>query len=108
MTFLGIVVCQVGTAFAARTERASLRSVGVLTNPLLLWGIAFELAFAAAVVTLPPLQDGVRHRGARTRRPRPAGPVPVHRLGADEAHRAFVRHCADRREGLGAKAPAVA
>ena len=30
MTFLGIVACQVGTAFAARTERASLRSVGVL------------------------------------------------------------------------------
>ena len=56
MTFLGIVVCQVGTAFAARTERASLRSVGVFSNPLLLWGIAFELAFAAAVVYLPSLQ----------------------------------------------------
>jgi calcium-translocating P-type ATPase len=57
MTFLGIVACQVGTAFAARTDHASLRSVGVLSNPLLLWGIAFELAFAAAVVYLPPLQD---------------------------------------------------
>ena len=47
MTFLGIVACQVGTAFAARTERASLREVGVFSNPLLLWGIAFELAFTA-------------------------------------------------------------
>ena len=56
MTFLGIVVCQVGTGFAARTERASLRSVGLFTNRLLLWGIAFELVFAAAVVVLPPLQ----------------------------------------------------
>jgi calcium-translocating P-type ATPase len=53
MTFLGIVACQVGTALAARTERSSLREVGLTTNPLLLWGIAFELVFAAAVVATP-------------------------------------------------------
>jgi magnesium-transporting ATPase (P-type) len=57
VTFLGIVACQVGTAFAARTERASLRTVGVLTNRLLLWGIAFELALSAALVTIGPLQS---------------------------------------------------
>ena len=57
MTFLGIVACQVGTAFAARTDRASLRAVGVLSNPLLLWGIAFELAFTAAVIYVPALQS---------------------------------------------------
>ena len=56
MTFLAIVVCQIGTALAARTERASLRSVGLFTNPLLLWGFLFELVFAAALVYLPPLQ----------------------------------------------------
>jgi calcium-translocating P-type ATPase len=56
MTFLGIVACQVGTAFAARTQHASLRTVGLTTNPLLLWGIAFELAFATAVVTIPAMQ----------------------------------------------------
>jgi calcium-translocating P-type ATPase len=56
MTFLGIVACQVGTALAARTEHASLRSVGLLTNRLLLWGIIFEIAFAAAITTAPPLQ----------------------------------------------------
>ena len=55
MTFLGIVACQVGTAFAARTERASLRSVGLTSNSLLLGGIAFEIAFAAAIVTVPPV-----------------------------------------------------
>ena len=43
-------------ATAARTERASLRSVGVLSNPLLLWGIAFELVLTAAIIYLPPLQ----------------------------------------------------
>jgi calcium-translocating P-type ATPase len=57
MTFAGIVACQIGTALAARTEHASLRSVGLFTNRLLLWGIATEIAFAAAVIFLPPLQE---------------------------------------------------
>ncbi len=57
MTFAGITACQVGTAFAARTSSASLRQIGVLSNPLLLYGIAFELLFAAALIYLPPLQD---------------------------------------------------
>ncbi len=57
MTFLGIVACQIGTAFAARTQTASLRAVGVLTNRLLLAGVAFEIVFAAAVVSLEPLQQ---------------------------------------------------
>jgi calcium-translocating P-type ATPase len=57
MTFAGIVACQVGTAFAARTDRASLRSIGVFSNHLLLGGIAFELVFAAALIYLPPLQS---------------------------------------------------
>jgi calcium-translocating P-type ATPase len=56
MTFAGITFCQIGTAFASRTTHASLRAIGVFSNRLLLWGIAFELAFAAAVVYLPPLQ----------------------------------------------------
>ena len=56
MSFLGIVSCQLGTAFAARTDRGSLRSIGFFSNRLLLWGIAFELAFAAAVIYVPALQ----------------------------------------------------
>ncbi|MEV4050010.1 cation-transporting P-type ATPase [Amycolatopsis sp. NPDC049688] len=55
-SFAAIVACQVGTAFAARTERVSLRSVGLATNRLLLGGIVFELVFAAALIYLPPLQ----------------------------------------------------
>lgn len=57
MTFLSMVACQVGTAFAARTERASLRSIGVFSNPLLLWGIVFELALAALLIYVPFCQD---------------------------------------------------
>jgi calcium-translocating P-type ATPase len=88
MTFAGIVACQIGTAFASRTERASLRAVGVWTNPLLLWGILFEVAFAAALIYLPPLQP-VFHTAA-------LGPVDLAILapfpfivwGADELRRA--------------------
>ncbi len=88
MTFAGIVACQIGTAFASRTERASLRAVGVRTNPLLLWGILFEVAFAAALIYVPALQP-VFHTAA-------LGPVdlvtlaafPIVVWGADELRRA--------------------
>jgi calcium-translocating P-type ATPase len=63
MTFAGITACQVGTAFASRTSRASLREIGVFSNPLLLGGIAFELVFAAALIYLAPLQ-GIFHTAA--------------------------------------------
>jgi calcium-translocating P-type ATPase len=53
VTWLGIVACQIGTAFAVRTEHASLRSVGVFTNKPLLGAIGVALAFAAIVIYLP-------------------------------------------------------
>ncbi|HET9186093.1 MAG TPA: cation-transporting P-type ATPase [Solirubrobacterales bacterium] len=57
MTFLSMVACQVGTAFAARTERASLRSIGVFSNRLLLWGIGFELTLTGLLIYVPVFQD---------------------------------------------------
>lgn len=91
MTFAGIVTCQVGTAWAARTERASLRQVGLFSNPRLLWGIAFELVFTAALIYLPPLQAIFNTR--------PLAPVnvallatfPVIVWGVDEICRLIIR-----------------
>jgi magnesium-transporting ATPase (P-type) len=57
MTWAGIVACQLGAAFALRTSHASLRQVGLLTNRYLLRGVAFAVAFAAAIIYLPPLQS---------------------------------------------------
>ena len=57
MTWAGIVACQMGAAFAVRTSRASLREVGVFSNPHLLRGVAFAVLFAAAIIYLPPLQS---------------------------------------------------
>jgi magnesium-transporting ATPase (P-type) len=90
-TFVAIVACQVGTAFAARTERVSLLTIGVLTNPLLLGGIGFELAFTALVVYLP-----VGHALLGTA-PLDAttllliAPFPLVVWGVDELYRATLR-----------------
>ncbi len=91
MTFAGIVSCQIGTALAARTEHASLRAVGLFTNRLLLWGIASEIVFAAAVVYLPPLQQlfGTASLGAEELAF--LLPFPVIVWGADELRRALKR-----------------
>jgi magnesium-transporting ATPase (P-type) len=91
MTFLGIVACQIGTAFAARTQTASLWSIGVTSNRLLLWGIAFEVAFAAAVVTLPPLQRIFNTAMPTTGQLALLLPFPVLVWGADELWRAIAR-----------------
>lgn len=91
MTFAGIVACQVGTAYAARTERASLWQVGVFSNRLLLWGIAFELAFAAALIYLPLIQTlvGTRPLGLADLALLATFPIVV--WGADEVWRAVER-----------------
>ncbi len=57
MTFLGMIAGQIGTAFAVRTRRASLRSIGVLSNRYLLGAIVAELLLAAVFVYAPPLQS---------------------------------------------------
>jgi magnesium-transporting ATPase (P-type) len=91
MTFAGIVACQIGTAVAARTERVSLRSIGVLSNRLLLWGIASEIAFTALLVYAPPLQ---RVFGTAPLGPLELAllaPMPLVVWGSDELRRAIVR-----------------
>ncbi len=85
------MVCQVGTAFAARTERVALRSIGVLANRLLLWGIAFELVFAAAVVYLPPLQNVFSTAAVDGTMLLLLLPMPFLVWGADEVHRWMIR-----------------
>ena len=57
MTFLGMIAGQIGTAFAVRTRRASLLSIGVFSNRYLLAAIAAELLLAAVFVYAPPFQS---------------------------------------------------
>ncbi len=96
MTFLSMVVAQIGTAFAARTERASLRSVGVLSNPLLLAGIGLELVLAAAIIYFPPLQRLLATAALPPSLLLITVPFPFIVWGADEVRRYLLRRRAAR------------
>ncbi|WP_286158525.1 cation-transporting P-type ATPase [Streptomyces sp. CB03911] len=91
VTWLGIVACQIGTAFAARTERASLRSVGVMSNRQLLVGIGFSLAFAATIVYVPLLHHVFGTAALSPAQLAIVTPFPFVVWGADELRRALVR-----------------
>ncbi|WUH89754.1 cation-transporting P-type ATPase [Streptomyces sp. NBC_00433] len=84
ITFAGIVACQIGTAFAARTDHASLFTIGLRSNPLLLWGIAFELAFTATVIYTPPLQHIFGTASLSAAQLAVIAPFPFIVWGADE------------------------
>ena len=91
MTFFGMIAGQIGTAFAARTDRASLRSVGVFSNRLLLWGIAFELALAAVLIYVPLFQSLLSTAPLSPVELLFALPFPFIVWGADELRRYLIR-----------------
>jgi magnesium-transporting ATPase (P-type) len=62
MTQTAIVMSQVGAGLALRTDRRSVRSVGLLSNRFLLAAIAVELALAVALVYVPGLNDAFHQR----------------------------------------------
>lgn len=91
MTLAGVVAAQVGAVFGCRSDRASILTIGFLSNRLVLWGIAVELALLGLLVYVPFLQNAF-HTAA-------LGPVewcyvlawaPLLLL-ADEARKAVVR-----------------
>ncbi len=96
MTFLGMIFGQIGTAFAVRTRRASLRSIGVFSNRYLLLAIAGELLLAVVFVYAPPLQSLLGTAGL------PASdlvlllPYPLIVWGADELRRWVLRRRASQ------------
>jgi magnesium-transporting ATPase (P-type) len=91
VAWLGIVACQVGTAFAVRTDHASLRSVGVFTNRPLLAGIAVALAFAAALIYVPVLQAFFGTAALTPAQLAIVVPFPIIVWGADETRRMLIR-----------------
>ncbi len=56
MSLAGIVASQIGNVFACRTERESIFRVGFLSNRLVLWGIATELAIITFLMYTPVMQ----------------------------------------------------
>ena len=70
-----------------RCDRASLRAVGITSNPLLLWGIAAELGFVLAVVYLPPLQHVFGTGAVNPAHVAILLPCPLLVWGSDELYR---------------------
>jgi magnesium-transporting ATPase (P-type) len=59
--YAGVVMAQVGNAFACRTERHRGRTLGWLSNPQLLLGIGIELLILLVLIYLPPLARLFEH-----------------------------------------------
>ena len=91
VAWLGIVACQIGTAFAVRTDHASLRSVGVFSNRFLLGGIAAALAFAAALIYIPALNSIFGTAALTPAQLATVAPFPFIVWGADELRRLLLR-----------------
>jgi magnesium-transporting ATPase (P-type) len=96
MTFLGMIFGQIGTAFAVRTQRASLRSVGVFSNRYLLLAVAAELVVAAVLVYAAPFQALLGTAALPEHYLLLLLPYPVIVWGADELRKAVIRRHAAR------------
>jgi magnesium-transporting ATPase (P-type) len=91
MTCAGIIMGQVGSAFAFRTNRRSVLSVGLLSNRLLLAGIAFELVLLLALLHVPFLQDAFHLQPLDPRAWALLAVIPFVVLAAEEARKAVLR-----------------
>ena len=92
VAWLGIVACQIGTALAVRTRRAPSWKVGLLANPALIGGIAVAIAFALALVYLPPLHGVFGTAALAPHQLLLLLPYPFVIWGADELRKAVARH----------------
>jgi calcium-translocating P-type ATPase len=107
MTFLGMIAGQIGTAFAVRTRRSSLRSIGVFSNRYLLGAIVAELLLAAIFVYAPPLQSLLGTAGLPLHDLAFLLPYPLIVWGADELRRWLLRRRVSAAPGPCATAPAT-
>jgi magnesium-transporting ATPase (P-type) len=97
MSFVGLMAGQIGTAFAVRTRRESLRSIGVFSNPYLIAAIAGVIAFAGLFVYVPALQSLIGTAALPLKDVLFLVPYPFIVWGADELRRWLLRHWEARR-----------
>jgi P-type Ca2+ transporter type 2C len=95
---LALVMAQVGAGLSWRTNRLSLRAVGLWSNRLLIVGIAVEVAMIGVLAYTPGLDDVLHARslGVGDWVFLLAWPPIV--LGAEEGPKAMVRR-AEREDG---------
>jgi magnesium-transporting ATPase (P-type) len=103
MTFVGIVACQVGNAFACRSPNLSVRALGWRTNPALWIAVAFELALCCAFVYVPPLAKVFGFAPLRWEHWELVAVYPFMVLGIEELRKRLARLLAPRSHGLQAR-----
>jgi magnesium-transporting ATPase (P-type) len=96
MAYAGIVMGQVGAGLAWRTNRRSVFRVGLLSNRLLLVGIAVEVGLIALLTWTPGLQDVFHMQPLDAQLWAFLLIWPPLVLGVEEARKAIVRRRRDR------------
>ena len=61
MTHAGVVTTQIGNAFAQRTNRESIFTIGFFSNKFLLWGIVAEMIGIFILIYVQPFQSVFEH-----------------------------------------------
>lgn len=96
MMFVGMIAGQIGTAFAVRTDREPLRSVGAFSNRYLIFAIVAEIAMAAFFVYAPPMQSLLGTAALPARYVALLAPYPFIVWGADELRRSVAARTRSR------------
>jgi magnesium-transporting ATPase (P-type) len=91
MTFLGIVATQVGTVVACRTNRESVFTIGLFSNPWILWGLAFELVVTVVLLYVPPVARFFGMAPLGVKEWLFVAPFPFIILASEELRKYFVR-----------------
>jgi magnesium-transporting ATPase (P-type) len=95
----GVVMAQVGNAFACRTEQARGRQLGWLRNRFLLAGVAGEIALILLLIYVPPLAARFEHLPLPLAAWGGLAFFPFVLYGLDWLRKGLVRHQAQARLG---------
>ena len=91
MVFAAIVLMQMANAFACRSTRASLLSIGPFSNTLLVWAVLAELAALLAFVYVPAVADLLGQQPLSLEAWLPVLVTPFVLLGLEEVRKAIAR-----------------
>jgi magnesium-transporting ATPase (P-type) len=95
MVFASIVCMQMANAFACRSDPASLRSIGPLSNRLLLAAVGAELVLLMLFLYVPGLSEVLGNGTMPAELWVPVAITPFVLLGAEEGRKAWVRRSAN-------------
>jgi magnesium-transporting ATPase (P-type) len=97
ITFVGIVACQIGNAFACRSERLSVFRLGLASNRAVIAAVAAEIALVALLIAVPPVRDIFGLEPIEPRYWPLLASFPFVLLGVEECRKVLARWLAGRR-----------